>query len=93
MCVCKKEQNRQDFNQNRLGPHGSEPTTERLVFRVRTGSLCSSEYSKMYLCGHHERSETSIGTVSARVFDVCGTKVMDPMNHLCEGIVFACHPN
>ncbi len=27
--------------------------------------------------------------VPARVFDVCATKVMDPMNRVCEGIVFA----
>ena len=53
-----------------------------------TGPLCSSECSKMILYGHHEKVETGIGTVDARVFDVYTTKVMDPMNHVYEGIVF-----
>ena len=48
----------------------SEARAERFVFRARAGPLCSSEYSKMHLCGHREKVETSIGTVPARVFDV-----------------------
>ena len=71
----------------------SEANTERFVFRARAGPLCSSECSKMHLCGHREKAEAVIGTVSARVFDLCATKVMDPMYHVCEGIVFAFHPN
>ena len=39
-------------------------------------------------CGHHEKSETVIGTVTPRVFDVCGTNFIYPMNHVCEGIVW-----
>ena len=59
----------------------SEVNTDRFVFRARAGPLCSSECSKMHLCGHREKSETTIGTVYC-VFDVCATKVMDPMNHV-----------
>ena len=67
----------------------SETNVERFVFRDRAGPLCSSECSKIHLYGHREKTETSIGTVSSRVFDVSVTKVMDPMNHVCVGIVFA----
>ena len=35
-------------------------------------------------------SRNSDWEVPARVFDVCATKVMDPMNLVSEGIVFAC---
>ena len=61
MCVCKKEQDSQDFNQNGLYHMVSETITERFMFRTRTGPLCSSECSKMHLCGHREKAETAIG--------------------------------
>ena len=61
MCVCRKEHDSQDFNQNGLGALVSEANAERFVFRARAGPLCSSECSKMHLCGHHERAETVIG--------------------------------
>ncbi len=35
-------------------------------------------------------SRNSDWEVPARVFDVRATKLMDPMNHACVGIVFAC---
>ena len=59
-----------------------EASAERFVFRARTGPLCPSESSKMQLCGHRDKAETVIGTVPTRVFDVCATKVMDPMKHV-----------
>ena len=43
----------------------------------------------MHLCGHREKEETVIGTVSDRVFDVYTTKVMECMNHVCEDLVIA----
>ena len=67
----------------------SEGSAERFVFRPRGAPLCPSEFSKMNLCGHREKAETAIVTVSARVFDMCATNVIHPMNHVCEGIVFA----
>jgi hypothetical protein len=60
----------------------SEASAERFVFRTRAGPLCPSECSKMQLCGHREKTETVIGTVPVRVFDVCATKVIYPMNHV-----------
>ena len=53
---------------------------ERFVFRARTGPLCPSECSKIQFCGHHEKTETVIETVSVCVFDVCGTNFIYPMN-------------
>ena len=61
----------------------SEASEERFAFRGRVGPLCPSECSKMDLCGHSEKEERVIGKGSPRVFDVCGTKVIHPMNHLC----------
>ena len=66
-----------------------ETTPERFVFRPQTGPLFSSESSKMQLCRHRGKTETVIGTVSVRVFDVCVTNFIYPMNHVCEDIVFA----
>jgi hypothetical protein len=63
----------------------SEVSVERIVFRPRPGPLCPSESSKMQLYGHREKTETAFGTVSVRVFDVCGTNFI---NHVCEDIVF-----
>ncbi len=67
----------------------SETSAERFVFRSRAGPLCPSECSKMQLCGHREKTETSILTVPVRVFHVCGTKFIHPMKNVCEDIVFA----
>ena len=67
----------------------SEASPERFVFRDLTAPLCPSEWSKMQLCGHREKVETTIGTVTVRVFDMCGTNFIYPMIHVCEGIVFA----
>ena len=49
MCVCKKEQDSQDFNQNGLGPHGfvgqrrqirvSRSTRSVMFFRVLENAL------------------------------------------------------
>jgi hypothetical protein len=58
----------------------SESSIERFVFRARTGPLCPSECSKIQFCGHHEKTETVIETVSVCVFDVCGTNFIYPMN-------------
>ena len=60
----------------------SETNAEIFVFRVRAGPLCSSECSKMHLYGHREKAETAIGTVPARVFDVCATNFIHPMNYV-----------
>ncbi len=35
----------------------SEASTERFVFRARTGPLCPAESSKMQLCEHHKKAE------------------------------------
>ena len=60
----------------------SEASAERFVFRARAGPLCPSECPKMQVCGHREKAETAIGTVPVRVFDVCATNIMYPMNHV-----------
>jgi hypothetical protein len=60
----------------------SEASAERFVFRARAGLLCPSECSKMQLCGHREKAETAIGTVPVRVFDVCATNFIHPMNYV-----------
>ena len=60
----------------------SEASAERFVFRARAGPLCPSECSKMQLCGHREKAETVIGTVPVRVFDVCATNFIHPMNYV-----------
>ena len=65
----------------------SEASVERFVFRARAGPLCPSECSKMQLCGHREKVETVILTVSVRVFDVCARKFICHYYHVCEGIV------
>ena len=89
MCVCKRRRTVRILIRMGWDHMVSEARTERFVFRVRAGPLCSSECSKMHLYGHRQKAETVIGTVPARVFDVCVTKVMDPMNHVSVGIVFA----
>ena len=83
MCVCKR--NRTSRSSIRMGwDHMvSETSAERFVFRARTGPLCPSESSKMQLCGHRDKAETVIGTVTVRVFDVCATNFI---NYVCEGI-------
>ena len=74
MHVClKKEQDSQEFNQNGLGTWDhmvSEDSAERFLFPDRGGTLCPSECSKIQLCGHLEKAETVILTVTDRVFDV-----------------------
>ena len=60
----------------------SEANVERFVFRVRAGPLCPSESSKMQLCGHRDKTETAIGTVPVRVFDVYATNFIHPMNYV-----------
>jgi hypothetical protein len=35
----------------------SEVSTERFVFRTRTGPLCPAESSKMQLCGNRQKVE------------------------------------
>ena len=67
----------------------SEDSEERFVFRVGVSPLCPSECSKMELCGHREKIETVIGTVSVCVFDTFTTIFIYPMNHVCEVIVFS----
>ena len=86
MCVCKR--NRTVRSSIRMGwDHMvSEASAERFVFRARVGPLCTSESSKMQLCGHREKAETVIGTVPVRVFDVCATNFI---NHVCEDFFFA----
>ena len=64
----------------------SETSPERFEFRTRVGPLCPSESSKMKLYGHREKIETTIGTVSVRVFDVFTTKFINPVY---EGIFFS----
>ena len=56
MCVCKRS--RTDRSSIRMGwDHMvSEASAERFVFRARAGPLCSSECSKMHLCGHREKA-------------------------------------
>ena len=78
----KKEQDRRSSIRVGWDHKFSETSTERLVFRSRTGPSCPSECSKMQLCGHHEKAETTIGTVPVRVFDVCATNFIYHMNHV-----------
>ena len=88
MCVCERSRTTRSSIRMGWDHMVSEASTERFVCRARAAPLCPSECSKMHLCGHREKAETVIGTVPARVFDVCTTKVIHPMNHVCEGIVF-----
>ena len=83
MCVCKRS--RTDRSSIRMGWDYmvTEDTAERFVFRSRAGPVCPSECSKMHLCGHHGKAETVIGTVSARVFDACATKVHASHEPMC----------
>jgi hypothetical protein len=67
----------------------SEGNGEIFVFRARTGPLCSSECSKIHLYGHREKVETVIGRFLLVSLMCVSTKVMDPMNHVSVGIVFA----
>jgi hypothetical protein len=81
MYVCKRRTVR---SSSRIDCHHmfSETSAERFVFRARAGLLCPSECSKMQLCGHREKAETAIGTVPVRVFDVCATNFIHPMNYV-----------
>ena len=80
MCVCKRS--RTGRNSIKIGwDHMvSEASAERLLSRARVGPSCPPECSKMQLCGHREKTETTIGTVPVRVFDVCATNFVYPIN-------------
>ena len=82
MYVCKRSRTPRSSSRIDLDHMFSEASAERFAFRARGGPLCPSECSKMQLCGHHEKAETTIGTVPVRVFDVCATNVIYPMNHV-----------
>ena len=57
MCACKRS--RTARSSMRMGCYHmvSEASTERFVFRVRAGSLCPAESSKMQLRGHRKKAE------------------------------------
>ena len=88
MCVCKRSMTGRSSIRMGWDHMFSEASPERFVFRARGGPLCPSESLKMQLCGHREKAETTFGTVSVRVFDVCATNFIYPVNHVNEEFVF-----
>ncbi len=93
MCVCKRSRTTRSSIRMGWDHMVSETSTERFVFRTRTGPLCPVECSKIQLCGHLKKSEKSDwdGTCWC-VWCVCN-KLHTSHEPCVWGIVFAWQPS
>ena len=88
MCVCRKVKDSQDFNQNGLGAHGFGDYRRKFRVSSSSRSVIFFRVLENALVRTPRESRNNDWEVPARVFDVCATKVMDHINHVCVGIVF-----
>ena len=81
-----KEQDRQEFNQNGMCCYHmfSEASAGIFVFRARETPSCDSECVKMEFHVQGEEPETTILTVTSRIFDGCAPKFICDINNACK---------
>ena len=70
----------------------SEASVERFVLRARAGPSCTTECVKIHFHVQREEPETTMLTVTSRVFDRWTPKFICGINNACEGIVLGWQP-